>query len=803
MRAEKYNLIQELGKKNRELVGRKRLSMVGQGDFPGANNVTRAAMNVKHHVQHLAIDDPEFPMLYDGKENIAGEFSSYHRSVNKRYTVFAIAKEYDKRLGGHSKYGLIFLHCPDDDSYTVVARKEVESLTENFGFEYNNEFLDQLQVGELIPAGSRLFASRSYDEFGNVGTGVNARMLFAAHPAVQDDAIIISESFAKRMVANNVVTRMIPIGENTILLNLYGKKGKYQGLPNIGDRVTNGILCATREVKEQRIFSDMREPALSIINFESDRVYYANGEVTNITVYRSNQKLKKNVVTAQLLEYFYDGGWFWTDVYEACKKIINSGSKSIDPEIHRWMRRAMNYLDTEAKWAFNDTESPNLMVAIEIRSKECLSVGRKITGRSGNKTVISQIWPDNEMPYTVEDIEFDQYNVAHPVGKKVPIDAITNELAIINRTIPMAMFESSVTFIIDKTRKHAARMRSYDEKAEFILDVISLLNPREGQEVRDLYMKMNPKEKKQFVDECISLNPDGSLRTDDGIYIRWDAFSKDHMLRDAIITCYEKYPDVFKPYEVFMPKPAWGRDIRLCSEKNNPETGVKENEAIGYIGYQYIMMLKQSGEKGFIVRAGGAISDEGLPEKTNSKKIGTSWASQKPIRFGEYDTPGFHVITDPWDFALVTALYRSSLDGRKYLCEAVMSGDGLYNLPDYFVSRTVQVLQVYFKSLGCGMECIDENAETIGFPEDATTMIAYELQDYTVMCTVEEMHQLKRIHRVYRRFLKENPSVVSDVDETWDYIIEHLPFKKKELLPNIPKIFKEAIEYFGRTKEGD
>ena len=56
---EKYNLIQELEKKSAELVGKKRLALVGQGDFPGANNVMRGTMNIKHHVQHLTIDSPE------------------------------------------------------------------------------------------------------------------------------------------------------------------------------------------------------------------------------------------------------------------------------------------------------------------------------------------------------------------------------------------------------------------------------------------------------------------------------------------------------------------------------------------------------------------------------------------------------------------------------------------------------------------------------------------------------------------------------------------------------------------------
>jgi hypothetical protein len=49
------------------------------------------------------------------------------------------------------------------------------------------------------------------------------------------------------------------------------------------------------------------------------------------------------------------------------------------------------------------------------------------------------------------------------------------------------------------------------------------------------------------------------------------------------------------------------------------------------------MVLKQSGEKGFSVRSAGSISDESLPEKSNSAKASKSWHSEKPIRFGEWN----------------------------------------------------------------------------------------------------------------------------------------------------------------------
>lgn len=616
---EKHNTIQELQKKNQELVGKKRLALVGQGDFQGGNNVMRATMNSKHNTQHLAIDNPEFPFFYDGKENVSGKYSSFYQQAPEDMEVIAICKKYNERLKGKVNIALYFMYAPGSDSYYIFERNEVENLTENFGFEYNNDYLDQCSVGDKVPKDTVLSASTSYDAYMNVSRGVNGRILYAVHPAVQDDAIIVSESFAKRMVTNLVSVKAIPINENTLLLNLYGKDGEYQGLPNIGDVIHNGILAATRTVKETRMFSDLRDASLQNINHQSDTVFYCDGEseVVDINVYCNNPNLKLNKVTRQLLTYYNDARWFYTEVYKVCKMIIHSGAKYIDPEINHWMRRAMNYLDTQALWAFNDNIFKNLMVEVLVRKKEPIKLGRKIVGRHGNKTVSCSVWPDEEMPYLTRQIKRDEYGVAHPVGTVERVELITNPLAVINRTIPIAMIEGSITFILDLTRKHAATLPTREEKKEFIFDILRMLNPEQSAKFEAIYEKLSEYEKDKYIEDCISLNPDGTLKTNNGLYCEYKSFNSDWSIRDAIISVYQKYPDIFKPYHIFVPKPKWGRDIYIGDD---------------CVGYQYIMMLKQSGEKGFSVRSAGAISDESLPEKSHDSKVGKLWHSEKPIK---------------------------------------------------------------------------------------------------------------------------------------------------------------------------
>lgn len=220
------------------------------------------------------------------------------------------------------------------------------------------------------------------------------------------------------------------------------------------------------------------------------------------------------------------------------------------------------------------------------------------------------------MPYLTTETTTDEYGVKHPVGPRERVDLVTNPLAIINRTIPMVMFEGSVTFILDKTRKHALTLGSREEQKDFMFDVLRMLNPKQTEELEDIYNGLTEHEKNNFIKDCISVDRNGLLITNNGLYTRWEAFNKDYTLRDAILKIYEKYGDILKPYNIFVPKPKWGRDIYIGQD---------------YVGYQSIMMLKQSGEKGFSVRSAGAVSDEGLPEKSSGNRNGSENHSSKPI----------------------------------------------------------------------------------------------------------------------------------------------------------------------------
>lgn len=154
------------------------------------------------------------------------------------------------------------------------------------------------------------------------------------------------------------------------------------------------------------------------------------------------------------------------------------------------------------------------------------------------------------------------------------------------------------------------------------------------------------------------------------------------------------------------------------------------------------------------------------------------------------------IITNPEDFALVTALYRTSIDGRRFMYESILSDDGEYEIPNKFTSRSAEIMQVYLKSLGIRMETIINEDEYIGEAEHTNETVGYVVGNSTIFCTPDEMYYLKKIHKVYKRYMKENPNQIDEVDEVWDYILENLPFKKKYLTENIINLFKNNLEAF-------
>jgi hypothetical protein len=76
--------------------------------------------------------------------------------------------------------------------------------------------------------------------------GVNLITTYISTDKTMEDGILISESAAKKLASPLISVYSISLNENDIVLNLYGDDNEYLGMPYIGEKVKDGIVCAIR-----------------------------------------------------------------------------------------------------------------------------------------------------------------------------------------------------------------------------------------------------------------------------------------------------------------------------------------------------------------------------------------------------------------------------------------------------------------------------------------------------------------------------------------------------------------------------
>lgn len=216
--------------------------------------------------------------------------------------------------------------------------------------------------------------------------------------------------------------------------------------------------------------------------------------------------------------------------------------------------------------------------------------------RYGNKSVISKIRDDEDMPYT-ED------------GRKV--DVLLNLLAIINRTTSFAIYELAINAITYQTRKRMAGLKTYKEKEHLLFDIIYEFNEEQYAMMKKEYDKLDDAGQKKIINDAI----------DYGIFIHQSPTHETKPLFYRIKDILEKN-EWLQPENIYINK--FGRKIKTMSKH--------------WLGNMYLLKLKQSDLRGFSARSTGAIDLKGLPTRSYKSRNHMEKHSDSAIRFGEFET---------------------------------------------------------------------------------------------------------------------------------------------------------------------
>lgn len=715
---QKYSLKEELEKKDAELTDSPSLYGMSALTYARYINSMRSVMFCSHLKQYLVPLNPDFPLVFTNSENIVGENSDGYKRVDNECEVIHKVVKYEDILDEPNRYEL-FIFDRVRKRYDVISRSEIEDLTENFGYEYNNDVIDGLEEGDTIPPKTVLYKSTSYDEEMNYCFGINATTMYTLDPYTSEDAAVVSRSFAERFKTIEVVTFNIKLNDNDYLLNLRGEDGEYKPLPDIGEYADGLLACIRTQFNAQLLhdFSaeNLRRP------FDSDRKIYTTGKVqiVDYTIYNNNEEIVDTPFNALINKYLRSQNAYWQDIHDTCEWIKNSGYE-YSKQIEYLYSRSNQVLNPKTRWKEGDSAFSNMSIEIVTRKVKPLSKGQKITGRYGNKSVISQIREDDEMPYT-ED------------GTRV--DLLLNLFAIINRTTSFVIYEMVINSICRKARKYMATLKTLKQKENLLFELINDFNEDQCAKMRPMYNMLDDKDKEELIQETI----------DNGILIHQSPIHETKAIFYRVMDVLDKY-DWLMSDIVYINQN--GRKIKTMSRH--------------WVGELLIMKLKQSDQRGFSVRSTGAIDIRDLPVRSYKSRQHMEKHSDTAVRFGEFETLNFSIGVPSEDIALLHALYRTSPKARADFVKNVFkSNKDKFKFDKYYVSRVAELFGVMLKSLGCELDFVDTDTCIEGY--DNTNLTTHVLDDGTTMlCTDYEFMMHQRRKEVEEEVLMENLLLTSE-----------------------------------------
>lgn len=717
---QKYSLKEKLTEADEKLTNSTSLYGMSALTIPRYINSMRSVMFTNHLKQFLTPLNPDYPFVFTNAENLVGEHSSGYKKVKHESEVYRKVVKFGDILGyENANVYKLFIFDKKKKKFDVIERKETEDLTENFGFNYNNDEIDKYSEGDTIKKNTVLYKSTSYDDDMFYGYGKNTCVMYTLDPYTSEDAAVVSRTYADSFRTIETEKIQIKLNDNDFLLNLYGEEdGDYKPLPDIGETCT-GILGAIRTQYNNQLLYDFKSSSLNKIH-DGDRIIYANdtNEIVDITIFSNNEEIVDTIFNVQINKYLESQNKYYQEIYDTCKDIMDSGY-DYSAEIDYLFKRSGEMLDTKKRWKEGDSAFANMVIEVTIRKEVPLRKGQKISGRYGNKSVISEIREDSEMPFT-ED------------GRRV--DLLLNLLAIINRTTSFAIYELIITSICYKTSQRMKSLDSYKDKEKLMFDMINEFNEIQCDEMKKEYNKLSKFEKKKVIDDAI----------EDGIYINQSSVKETKPIFYRIKDILDKYDWLEADY-VYI-NDSNGRKVKTLSRH--------------WIGDMYIIKLKQSDRRGFSGRSTGTIDIKGLPTRSFKSKNHMEKHSDSAIRFGESETLNFSIGVPSEDIALFNSLYRTSIKGREQLVKSMFNFDGKDNknkvkIDTAYTSRVAEIFNVFFKSLGLEIDYVDDDDVLRGY-DDTEIKLHTTKNGETLLCTDYQFFLKERYEEIKEEILKEN-----------------------------------------------
>lgn len=670
----------------------------------------RAIMHASHEQQKVVLKKPQFPKVFTNWENIVGKYSSYNNIADGDLDVVAVINKFDE-IDEPNQPAMIFVYNKKKNIYDVITKKDVENLTEKYGFEYQKDNLIGLEPGDTIKDGSVLYRPTSFDEFGNYGAGRNLTFMYLIDNDTIEDALKVSDDLHEVMTSNEIEQVKVTINDNDAPINIYGDNDNYKAFPDIGEKIQNRQLLSKRRLNYSQILFDFSNANTQEV-MASDTTTYMDGVVVDIDIFcnKPRDEIMNIKYNDQLIRYINMSDRYYTRIKEVCKQLIdNDDDIPVSDNIRIIYKRAKQLTNPDVKIK-DDTKSEfsNIVMYFTVKRESGVYIGQKITGRYGNKGVVAKI--EHNMP--IVDMGNGEYR---------KVDIILNALGVYGRLTGFVMMEQSINFITNAivNKMKTLPIDDIESKEELLFKVIKIFNDEEAEKIEAIYRKhcKTKKDKIQYFD----------ITMEHGIYIHIKPFWHPKNVYECILKCYEEFPFIH-PYDVWFYDTSSERYVRMIMPQ--------------IVGEMYFMKLKQTAKKGLSVRSTGPISKKGIPEKKSAKATKNfDPYSKTAIRFGIQELLNEWTSIPEDVVAEEHLLYRSSVVGRRELARELMSeytGVNDVKITKEMTNRNVEILSAYFMLLG--FELVFDHDEIDLSPGNGIKTHTYKNRKY--ICTSDEMKSI-------------------------------------------------------------
>ena len=669
----------ELDQKEKELHGRDNPFSVSLLSHPSLSSSSRSLMFGSHVKQHMVLKKTDIPRVLTNYEYIFGKHSTGYKQTKNNYEIIAKIPKYSW-LPDHI-YTLILLN-KDTGKYELIDKKNIEDLTENFCYTYNTECIDSFSVGDEIPKDTVLWRTTSYDEDMNYGFGREVNVVYTADPHTTEDAIIATDVASEMFKSTESITIKIPVNDNDILCNIYGDNDLFKVIPDIGEKTKGNILCSKRRMVSLQQLYDFNDRNIKRINFNSDTPYFANGIIEDIDVYCNKEldELPKTPYNLQLIKYIKEQKRYWSEIVDITKSLIEKDPTSVSRDINYAFKRGSMIISPEFKWKMEDQIFSNMIISITIKKEVGLSKGSKLTGRCGNKGVVSLIIPEKDM-----------YYVEKPDGTKEYAHIAVNCLGVINRTNNSQLVEQEANRCGNRLCDYIKfEAKTLKEKEDAFFTFYRILNVEQMKSLRKYYDSLEDDNRKELFFENLYKE-----KTYLHIPPFWQIENKS--MFDKFIDLYKALPWIGDVDTLYVNR--FGRKIPVMRET--------------VMGSEYYMKLKQNSKKSFSVCSLSSINEQNLPIKSKRAKEGLELYPKATIRFGIQETTNFLIGVEPEFLAELAEYYRSCPIGRRLLAKKSMSTKELEDFPEpeeKMMNVNVEILNsCYLKCQGYALKFTTTN----------------------------------------------------------------------------------------------